>query len=125
MAIEFLKSLMKEERGECLKLQFSSKELGMTGMQATPPFGRWRQEDGDCPRLHGEAEASWGHIRHSHSLSFSFTTALHSRMRQRKYEDRKGHTNPRHKLQRGDLSTPWSRALCSKYKTQDGGEATA
>lgn len=49
VANELLKSLMKEEGGECLKLQFSSKELGMTGMQATPPFGKWRQKDQDYP----------------------------------------------------------------------------
>lgn len=92
MAREFLKSLMKEAKGECLKLQFSSKELGMTGTQAIPPYGRQRQEDQDSPGLHGECEASWGHIRHSHSLS-SFNTALQSRMGQRKYDERKGHTN--------------------------------
>lgn len=47
MASEFVKSLMKEAKGECLKLQFRSKELGLTGTQAIPPSGRWRQEDQD------------------------------------------------------------------------------
>jgi len=40
---------MKEEEGDCLKLQLSSKELGMTGMQATPPFGKRRQKNQDSP----------------------------------------------------------------------------
>lgn len=92
VANEFRKSLMKEAKGECLKLNSALKSWAWQAHRQSHHLGgggrRIKTSLGYMVSLRPAGATS-----DTHTHSFSFNTALQSRMGQRKYEGRKGHTN--------------------------------